>query len=99
MTLEMLVGLHVINEELYQEYRKAIMPILERHGGGFGYDFQVSKVLKTQVESPINRVFTIYFPSEEKMDNFFSHPEYIKIKEKYFENSVGNTTIISSYEK
>ncbi|MGK7875269.1 MAG: DUF1330 domain-containing protein [Xenococcaceae cyanobacterium] len=99
MAFEMLVGLNVINEKQYQEYRIAMMPILERHEGCFGYDFKVSEVLRTQVNSPINRVFTIYFASKKKMDDFFKNPEYLKVKEKYFENSVGDTTIISSYEK
>ncbi len=61
MAMEMLVGLRVVNDEAYQSYRDAMTPILNRYGGGFGYDFKVSEVLKSRTEAPINRVFTIYF--------------------------------------
>ena len=53
---ENLVGLQVANEELYREYRKAMLPILKEHGGDFGYDFMVSDVLINQSGNPINRV-------------------------------------------
>ena len=95
----MLVGLNVTDDEQYQEYRKAMMPILERHGSWFCYDFKVSEVLKTQVDHPINRVFTIYFPSEEIKQEFFSNQEYLEVKGKYYVNSVGDTTVISGYER
>ncbi len=99
MSYEILVGLNVLNDQMYQRYRDAMKPILTAYGGGFGYDFRVSEVLLSEVSSKINRVFTINFPDSEKMENFFSNPEYIKVKKTYFEGSVGSTTIISSYEK
>ncbi len=99
MSYEILVGLNVLDDQIYQEYRDAMKPILLSYGGGFGYDFRVSEVLLSEISSEINRVFTINFPSSERMEEFFSNSEYIKIKEAYFEASVGNTTIISSYEK
>jgi len=96
---ERLVGLQVNDEKVYQEYREAMMPILKQHGGGFSYDFKVSEVLISSSEHPINRVFTIYFPDESSSDAFFSHPEYAKIKEKYFNKSVQCTTLIADYVK
>lgn len=99
MSYEMLVGLNVLDDQMYQEYRKAIKPMISEYGGGFGYDFKVSEVLLPEASSDINRVFTIYFRDRKAMDEFFSNPEYIKIKAQYFQNSVGNSTVISSYEK
>ena len=99
MSYEMLVGLYVIDDQKYQKYREAMQPILSTYGGGFGYDFRVCEVLRSGSDAEINRVFTINFPDAGKMDEFFSNPEYLKIKQKYFESSVGSTTIISSYEK
>ena len=96
---EMLIGLNVIDDGKYQEYRENMKPILASIGGGFGYDFKISKVLITKTTNDINRVFTIHFPHVEIMEAFFSNPEYIKIKEKYFEGSVESTTIISTYTK
>jgi uncharacterized protein (DUF1330 family) len=96
---EYLVGLNVTDENKYQEYRKAMIPILKAHGGGFNYDFRVSDVLISQTEDEINRVFTIYFPDKETSDNFFSNSEYLEVKKLFFLRAVKSTTIISEYVK
>ena len=72
--------------------------VLEKIGGGFRYDFVVAKTLKSQVSHDINRVFTIYFPSVEAKNSFFSDQEYLTIREKFFDNSVTNTAFIAEYE-
>ena len=99
MAFERLVGLNVVDDEAYQSYRDEMTPILKSYGGGFGYDFKVSEVLKSKTETPINRVFTIYFSSEDSMNSFFSNDEYLKIKKRHFEKSVTDTTIIATYER
>ena len=99
MSHERLVGLNVIDERLYQQYRKAMRPILSAHGGRFGYDFKVSEVLLAEESCEINRVFTLNFPDRGMMEAFFSNPDYLAVREKYFEPSVGAATIISTYEK
>lgn len=99
MALEMLVGLNVVDDEAYQSYRDEMMPILKSYGGGFGYDFKVSEVLKSKTDAPINRVFTIYFSNKVAMDSFFSNDQYLKIKQQYFEKSVADTTLIATYER
>jgi len=99
MTYEILVGLNVIDDLKYKDYRSAMKPILSKYGGDFGYDFKVSEVLLSETTNEINRVFTIGFPDRSKMDNFFSNTEYLEVKKKYFEGSVESTTIISSYNK
>ena len=99
MAVEMLVGLNVIDDEEYQLYRDEMSPILLSYGGGFGYDFKLSEVLKSKTEAPINRVFTIYFSSEDSMNSFFSDVKYLKIKEMHFENSVTDTTVIATYDR
>ena len=55
MVYEMLVGLHVTNDEMYQAYREKMTPILIECGGGFGYDFRISEILKSQTDGEINR--------------------------------------------
>lgn len=96
---ERLVGLNLKDEKGYQDYRNAMRPLLEEHGGGFRYDFKIEKVLKSEVDHPINRVFIIYFKNKDFSDKFFSNPEYIKIKKEYFETSVLDTAVISQYER
>ena len=99
MALEMLVGLNVVDDVAYQSYREEIAPILKSYGGGFGYDFKVAEVLKSNTEAPINRVFTIYFSDEDSMNSFFSNTEYLAIRKRHFERSVTDTTIIATYER
>jgi hypothetical protein len=55
MTHENLVGLVVKEASGYQAYRKAMMPILARYGGGFRYDLEVSKVLTPKEGPAISR--------------------------------------------
>ncbi len=99
MAIERLVGLFVTDDDLYQQYREAMLPILEQHGGGFGYDFKIAKVLKSEVDEQINRVFTIYFDNEDSMNTFFSNEKYLEIRQQYYEPAVSATTIISKYQR
>jgi uncharacterized protein (DUF1330 family) len=99
MCYECVVGLKIIDDSVYDKYREAMKPILATFGGGFRYDFSISKVLKSETDNLINRVFLIYFTSEESMNQFFLHPDYLTIKNKFFKKSVEATTIISQYER
>ena len=99
MAVEMLVGLNVIDDQVYQLYRDEIMPILKHHSGGFGYDFKVSEVLRSETQAPINRVFTIYFSNEDAKKAFFSNEEYLRVRQRHFEGSVTDTTIIATYQR
>jgi len=98
MAYERIMGLDVIDDQGYQAYREAMMPILQSFGGAFGFDFRVSEVLLSKTEDKINRLFTIDFPSQKHMDDFFVNPEYLAVKAKYFDVSVGSKTIISTHE-
>lgn len=99
MSYERIMGLEITDEEEYQNYRDAMTPLLHAAGGDFGYDFKVSETLKSKTENKINRVFTIDFPSEKVMNTFFSSENYLKVKKRHFEKSVGSTTVISLHEK
>ena len=99
MAIETLVGLNVIDDQMYESYRDEITPILTEFGGDFGYDFKVSEVLKSKTNAPINRVFTIHFSDEDAMNSFFSNDQYLGIKERHFENSVTDTTIMARWNE
>jgi uncharacterized protein (DUF1330 family) len=99
MSYEAVIGLEIENNESYTKYRDAMTPLLESFGGGFRYDFVVSEVLKAQNQEKINRVFTIHFPSKEKMDEFFALPEYKEIRRTHFKPAVASSTFISQYER
>jgi uncharacterized protein (DUF1330 family) len=99
MSFERIMGLEVINDEEYQKYRENMTPILHSFGGDFGFDFKVNEVLKSKTNNVINRVFTLDFPSKKIMEEFFTNPAYLAVKEKYFINSVKSVTTISMHEK
>ena len=103
MAFEMLVGLQVIDDEIYRAYRAAMRPILTQYRGDFGFDFKVADVLKTangtEDEAQINRVFTIYFDNKALSEAFFNDADYLAVKSRFFEKSVASTTIISSYDR
>lgn len=99
MAFERIMALEVIDDKLYQQYRDNMQPILQTFGGSFGYDFIVSDVLKSKTAEPINRVFTIDFPSKAMMDKFFTDAAYLAVKDKYFKAAVKSATMISIHEK
>ncbi len=98
MKYEKMMGLEILDDDLYARYRAAMLPILQAHGGGFRYDFKVAETLKNYEGRAINRVFALYCDSKERMDAFFSNADYLKVKAEFFVKSVGDTTILSEYD-
>lgn len=96
---EILIGMHVGNEELYGKYRAAMLPILKQHGGDFGYDFRVSDALINPSGHAINRVFTIQFPDQDTADKVFADSEYVVAKAKFFDRAVVDWTTIAEYTR
>ncbi len=96
---ERIMGLNVIDDQGYSDYRDRMTPILNSYGADFGYDFIVSEVLLSKTSSKINRVFSIDFPDEATMKSFFEDPDYIQIKELYLDSSIDGKTVISMNEK
>jgi len=104
--IEILVGLNVINEQGYRNYRDQMKPLLNKMGGGFRYDFIISKECDLDIserfkvkmdKSTINRLFIIFFPDANIQNKFFEHQDYLHLKQKYFEPSVASTTIIAEW--
>lgn len=100
MAWEMMVGLFVSDPEVYRQYRDAMRPLLESvGGGGFRYDFEVARTLKSEADHDINRVFAIYFADRESKDRFFSNPDYVRIRADLFQKAVRGSTILAGYER
>ncbi|TPV96027.1 MAG: DUF1330 domain-containing protein [Myxococcales bacterium FL481] len=83
-----LVGLHVHDDALYDEYRAGMSPLLEQYGGQFEYDVVVGQLLKSKDGALINRVFTISFPDAKTKARFFSDPRYLAVREEFFDAAV-----------
>ena len=96
-SLDVLVGLNVVDEELYARYRAGMMPILERHRGFFRHDFRIAEVLRSEVSHPVNRLFVISFPDAETRDAFFESDEYLDVRREFFEPAVEGATILATY--
>lgn len=95
---EMLVGLEITNDEIYEEYRDHMKPILIKYKGGFRVDFKLDRILLNDSENQkLNRLFIIYFESKTYMEDFFANSDYLKVKKKFFDDSVGEIEIISEY--
>lgn len=100
MPFENLVGLDIADEATYQSYREAMLPILNRYGGGFRYDLRISEVLKAESGAQnINRVFIIHFPDRAAKEAFFADADYLEARAKYFEPSVATVTILAEYNR
>jgi uncharacterized protein (DUF1330 family) len=99
MAYETVVGLNVNNDEIYDQYRLSISPLLKKYEGGFRYDFKINETLIAEESKEINRLFLIFFKNKDLMNSFFSESEYLKIKEEFFTNSVSSIAIISEYER
>lgn len=98
MSFERCVGLEVVDEALYQQYRDGMTPILARYGGVFRYDFNIAKTLKSETAAPINRLFITTFKDKASHDAFFADPEYQKVRDRFFKPAVRNSTVLAMYE-
>ena len=96
--MEILIGICVTNEETYTAYRAHMSPLLSARGGSFGVDVRVAEVLKNPGTEPFNRLFTIRFPTLAAHDAFFSDPEYLAVRQRYFEPSVAHSMRFGRYE-
>jgi uncharacterized protein (DUF1330 family) len=93
----LLLGFEVDDAETYRRYREGMTPILHSHGGDFGYDFVVERVLKSESGKPINRVFTLMFPSAETAARFFEDAAYVRVRAALFERSVSAVTTLATF--
>jgi uncharacterized protein (DUF1330 family) len=92
-------GLSIRDHALYRRYREAMAPILARHGGAFGYDFTIGEVLKSEVAAPIDRVFSMLFPSRAAAEGFFADPAYRAVRAELFDPAVESVSPLGAYDE
>lgn len=95
---EILVGLHVNDQDSYDRYRAGMTPILKDHGGFFRYDYTVDAMLQGNADDQHNRVFVLSFPDQSTMERFFDHAEYKAVRAQYFEPAVKSGGILAAYQ-
>ena len=99
MSYERMVGLDIIDEVGYARYREGMLPILERYGGSFRYDFRIAETLRSETPAAVNRVFLLSFPSREANSSFFADPDYLAVRERHFKPAVRAVTLIADFER
>lgn len=92
------VGLELRDEAGYARYRAAMMPLLERFGGRFDWDFRVSEVLRGPEGARVDRVFALSFPHRGARERFFADPAYLEVRERHFAPAVGSVATLAEIE-
>lgn len=98
MPHHIVVAINVVDEHRYESYRAAMLPILHHFGGCFGFDLLVSRVLRSPAPHPINRIFTIQFPSRAARESFFDDPQYRHARLAHFDAAVAGFTLIAEHD-
>ena len=92
---KIVVGLLVVEDDKYAQYRTAIAPLLEAAGGRFRFDFEIARTLKREAEHDINRLFVLQFPDRAAKERFFADAQYREIRARLYESAVRSTTMIA----
>jgi uncharacterized protein (DUF1330 family) len=92
-----LFGLEVRDQASYSEYRARMTPLLNAHGGAFGIDLEVSRVLRGPTDAALNRVFSIEFASRAASARFFANAEYRAVRSAWFEPAVGRIEVLGEW--
>jgi uncharacterized protein (DUF1330 family) len=96
-TFVRLYGLEVLEQGSYAEYRARMTPLLHAHGGAFGIDLEVARVLKGPTDAALNRVFSIEFPSRAASARFFANEDYRAVRSEWFEHAVGRIVVLAEW--
>ncbi|MBN9090422.1 MAG: DUF1330 domain-containing protein [Reyranella sp.] len=78
MSAYLMVHMTVSDPEQYQVYAKAVVPLIETHGGRF--TIRGGKVETLEGKHDGRRMVVFEFPSMEALKGFWNSPEYIPVK-------------------
>jgi uncharacterized protein (DUF1330 family) len=91
-------GVNVVDPETYAAYRARMTPILEAYGGRFEVDVRVAEVLRSPGQERYNRLFSLSFPSIERLEAFFADPAYVAVRRELLDASVSEIVSLGRYE-
>ena len=78
MTAYLMVQMTVSDPAQYQAYVKAVVPLIERHGGKFVIRGGTVEALEGRHDG--RRMVVFEFPSMEALKGFWNSPEYVPVK-------------------
>jgi uncharacterized protein (DUF1330 family) len=92
MRAYVIVQVEVLDQRIYDAYRKDVLPTIEAHGGRFlvrGGTFT-----KLEGEWPYSRTVVIEFPSRAEAEAWYRSPDYTKLLPLRLKASRGNLIIV-----
>ena len=98
MSKTVVLGLSVTNQEMYQEYREKLDPVLKEVGAKVILDVEVGNVRINPTETNFNRLIFIKFNNAESMKLLNEHPTYLSLKNSLFVPSVKQTVPLAKFD-
>ena len=88
-----LVDVDIHNPEIYENYKKQVVPIVTAFGGEYIARGGALDVVQDELWSP-TRIVLLKFPSMVKAKAFIESPEYAPVKQMRMDNSKGTLVIV-----
>ena len=88
-----LVDVDIHNPEIYESYKKQVVPIVTAFGGEYIARGGALDVVQDELWSP-TRIVLLKFPSMAKAKAFIESPEYAPVKKMRMDNSTGTLVIV-----
>ena len=88
-----LVDVDIHNPEIYESYKKQVVPIVTAFGGEYIARGGALDVIQEELWSP-TRIVLLKFPSMAKAKAFIESPEYAPVKQMRMDNSTGTLVIV-----
>ena len=88
-----LVDVDIHNPEIYESYKKQVVPIVTAFGGEYIARGGALDVIQDELWSP-TRIVLLKFPSMVKAKAFIESPEYAPVKQMRMDNSTGTLVIV-----
>ena len=88
-----LVDVDIHNPEIYESYKKQVLPIVTAFGGEYIARGGALDVVQDELWSP-TRIVLLKFPSMPKAKAFIESPEYAPVKQMRMDNSTGTLVIV-----
>ena len=87
------VDVDIHNLEIYEDYKKQVVPIVTAFGGEYIARGGALDVIQDELWRP-TRMVLLKFPSMDQAKAFVDSPEYAPVKQMRLDNSAGTLVIV-----
>lgn len=88
-----IVDVDIHNPEIYEDYKKQVVPIVTAFGGEYIARGGALDVVQDELWQP-TRIVLLKFPSVVQAKAFMNSPEYAPVKQMRLDNSTGTLVIV-----